>query len=138
MSGSQREPRANLSRRGFLKSAGGLAAGGALGDAALAAGGAGLLGDGVERLSGEVEIELELNGEKRKLTCEPRTTLLEALRVHLDPPLSGSKLVCDMGSCGACTVQVDGRVAYACLLLAADLQGHKIRTVEGLARDGQL
>lgn len=129
---------ADLSRRGFLKSAGGLAAGGALGGGALAASGAGLLGDGVERLSGEVEIELSINGAKRKLRVEPRTTLLSALRDRLEPALTGTKEVCDMGSCGACTVHVDGRPAYACLLLAVDCVGKAITTIEGLAEGDRL
>ncbi len=128
----------DLSRRGFLKSAGGLAAGGALGESALAAANSGLLGDGVERLSGEVEIELTLNGAKRKVKVEPRTTLLSALRERIEPPLSGTKEVCDMGSCGACTVHVDRKPAYACLLLAVDCVGKSITTIEGLAKGDEL
>jgi xanthine dehydrogenase YagT iron-sulfur-binding subunit len=128
----------DLSRRVFLKSAGGLAAGGALGQSAVAATNAGLFGDGVERLSGEVEIELTLNGAPRKVKVEPRTTLLSGLRDRLEPALSGTKLVCDMGSCGACTVHVDGKPAYACLLFAVDCVGKKIKTIEGLANGDTL
>jgi aerobic-type carbon monoxide dehydrogenase small subunit (CoxS/CutS family) len=62
--------------------------------------------------------------------------LLDALRVDLE--LTGTKKVCDMGDCGACTVLVDGRAVYSCLLLAIDCAGREIRTVEGLGADGQL
>lgn len=67
---------------------------------------------------------------------EPRRTLLDALRYDLR--LTGTKKVCDMGDCGACTVVVDGRAMYACLLLAVDCAGRDITTVEGLARGNEL
>jgi aerobic-type carbon monoxide dehydrogenase small subunit (CoxS/CutS family) len=67
---------------------------------------------------------------------EPRRTLLDTLRNDLQ--LTGTKKVCDMGDCGACTVLMDGRAMYACLLLAVDCQGRQITTIEGLTRDGQL
>lgn len=85
-----------------------------------------------EGLAETVDVTLSINGEDRLLRIEPRTTLLSALRHHLATPLTGTKLVCDRGNCGACTVLVDGRPAYACLLLAADLEGHPIRTIESL------
>ena len=122
-----------LSRRSFLKGAGGVAAAGGALSGALAAPPESAPGQGGTRtLAGEIEIVLDINAEQRKLRVEPRTTLLSALRVRLDPPLTGTKEVCDRGDCGACTVLVDDRPAYACLLLAADLVGRKIRTVEGL------
>jgi len=80
---------------------------------------------------GEVPIELTINGRTHALRVEPRTTLLDAIRNTLD--LTGHKRVCDRGSCGACTVIVDGRTAYACSMLAIEAQGKAIRTVEGLA-----
>jgi len=83
-------------------------------------------------MSGTVEAALQVNNERRTVQVEPRTTLLNALRNHLDPPLTGPKLVCDMGTCGACTVLVDDRPVYACLVLAVDAVGKKITTVEGL------
>src|SRR5699024_6773591 len=67
---------------------------------------------------------------------EPRRTLLDALRHDLQ--LTGAKKVCDMGNCGACTVIVDGRAMYACLLLAVDCDGRDIRTIEGLASGEEL
>jgi aerobic-type carbon monoxide dehydrogenase small subunit (CoxS/CutS family) len=79
---------------------------------------------------------LHVNGAEHGLVLEPRRTLLDALRYDLH--LTGTKKVCDMGDCGACTVLVDGRAMYACLLLAVDCQGRRITTIEGLGRDGQL
>jgi xanthine dehydrogenase YagT iron-sulfur-binding subunit len=81
-------------------------------------------------------ITLHINGAEHGLVLEPRHTLLDALRDDLH--LTGTKKVCDMGDCGACTVLVDGHAMYACLLLAVDCQGRRITTIEGLARDGQL
>jgi aerobic-type carbon monoxide dehydrogenase small subunit (CoxS/CutS family) len=92
----------------------------------------------VETLSGEIDVELSINGAKQTVRVEPRTTLLDALRVNCNPPLTGTKLVCDRGNCGACTVIVDGMPRYACLQLAADLRGHEIRTIEGLAKGEEL
>src|SRR5262245_12181985 len=131
--------RRSFSRRSFLKGAGGVAAGGALGSAASAAAKpAPVRSASAARVSGEVEIELSINGAVKKLKVEPRTTLLGALRDKLDPPLTGSKLVCDQGACGACTVLIDGRTRYACMTLALDAVGREIRTVEGLAPAGEL
>ncbi|MGI8994744.1 MAG: 2Fe-2S iron-sulfur cluster-binding protein [Nocardioidaceae bacterium] len=81
-------------------------------------------------------ISLRVNGQTRSLTLDHRTTLLDALREHLD--LTGSKKGCDHGQCGACTVLVEGRRANACLLLAVAQQGREITTIEGLASDGEL
>jgi xanthine dehydrogenase YagT iron-sulfur-binding subunit len=81
---------------------------------------------------GEVPVALTINGRTHKLNVEPRMTLLDAVRNQLD--ITGSKRVCDRGSCGACTMIVDGRAIYACSTLAIDAQGRSIRTVEGLAQ----
>jgi aerobic-type carbon monoxide dehydrogenase small subunit (CoxS/CutS family) len=81
-------------------------------------------------------ITLHVNGAEHGLVLEPRRTLLDALRDDLH--LTGTKKVCDMGDCGACTVLVDGRAMYACLLLAVDCQGRQLTTIEGLACDGEL
>jgi len=78
-----------------------------------------------------MEITLRINGGDHRLSLDPRTTLLDALRDHLG--LTGSKKGCDQGQCGACTVHLDGRRVLACLTLAAAAQGHEITTVEGLA-----
>ena len=91
-----------------------------------------------------VEIALKVNGQDVKLSVEPRVTLLDALRDHLklgsaDPvDLTGSKRVCDRGSCGACTMLVGGKTVYSCTTLAVEAQGREIRTVEGLAKEGKL
>ncbi len=138
MTATPRDPeseRPGFSRRALLKGAGGVAAGGALGDAAR---GAVLEDDAVRTQRGAFDIELQINGQARSVRVEPRTTLLAALRERVEPPLTGAKLVCDQGNCGACTVLLDGRPAYACLQLACDLDGVAIRTVEGLERDGEL
>jgi xanthine dehydrogenase YagT iron-sulfur-binding subunit len=74
---------------------------------------------------------LRVNGADRSVRLEPRVTLLEALRDHLD--LTGAKKVCDRATCGACTVHLDGKPVYACSVLAIEAQGTEIRTIEGLA-----
>jgi xanthine dehydrogenase YagT iron-sulfur-binding subunit len=79
---------------------------------------------------GATAIELKVNGASKTVTVEPRVTLLEALRDHLG--LYGTKLVCDRGACGACTVHLDGNPVVACMILAADARGHEIVTIEGL------
>jgi xanthine dehydrogenase YagT iron-sulfur-binding subunit len=85
---------------------------------------------------GPVEIELTINGAVRKVTVEPRTTLLSVLRNTLD--LTGAKEVCDRGACGACTVLRDGRTINSCMMLALDARGSAIRTIEGLAAGAKL
>ena len=80
------------------------------------------------------KLKLDVNGRTHELALEPRVTLLDALREHLN--LTGSKKGCDQGQCGACTVHVDGERVLACLTLAAQVEGRKITTVEGLAPDG--
>ena len=83
-------------------------------------------------LTGTVKVVLDVNGQKREVQVEPRTTLLNAMRNHLEPAVTGPKLVCDMGTCGACTVLLDGKPVYSCLVLAVDAANKKITTVEGL------
>jgi carbon-monoxide dehydrogenase small subunit len=78
-------------------------------------------------------LDLRVNGETRKVTFPTHHTLLEILRERLD--LTGTKHGCELGECGACTVLVDGQPILSCLLLAADLEGRDIETVEGL-QDG--
>jgi xanthine dehydrogenase YagT iron-sulfur-binding subunit len=124
----------DISRRGFLHTsaaaAGGLAAQPAIARRALAA------EPSPTRTADMVDIVLEVNGRRRALAVEPRVTLLDALREHLY--LTGTKKGCDHGSCGACTVHVDGRRVNSCLTLAARSQEKAITTIEGLAADGEL
>jgi xanthine dehydrogenase YagT iron-sulfur-binding subunit len=81
-------------------------------------------------------VDLTVNGQHRRLRVEPRVSLLDALREHLGLP--GSKKGCDQGTCGACTVWVDGRRVLACLTLAVTCEGREVTTIEGLATDGDL
>ena len=78
-----------------------------------------------------IQVHLEVNGRSHPADIEARTTLLDVLREHLD--LTGAKRACDRGECGACTVLVDDQPMYACHLLAMQVQGRKIVTIEGLA-----
>ncbi|MEU9875908.1 (2Fe-2S)-binding protein [Streptomyces phaeochromogenes] len=81
-------------------------------------------------------ISLNINGEKRTLSVDHRTTLLDALRERLD--MTGTKKGCDQGQCGACTVLLDGRRAVSCLQLAVAAEGREITTIEGMAAGDQL
>ena len=84
----------------------------------------------------KISIALTVNGRAVELNLAPWTTLLDALRDHLD--LTGTKKGCDHGQCGACTVLVDGRRINSCLTLAVMKDGAHVTTIEGLARDGAL
>jgi len=120
-----------VSRRGFLRGLG--AAAGA------AAVGAPLLGARQEPRAlgpGPVKVALHINGAAREVEIEPRVTLLNALRNHLD--LTGTKKICDRGSCGGCTVLIDGAPVNSCLMLALDAEGRKVETIEGLASGDKL
>lgn len=118
-----------LTRRGFLKGVGaGAVATGVVSSAnqaqEAAAGEAQVVGPG------EVPVTLTINGKQKRLRIEPRVTLLDAMRNRLD--LTGPKKVCDRGTCGACTVLLDGDPVYACSMLAIEAQGRELTTVEGL------
>lgn len=83
-----------------------------------------------------VPVRFTLNGKAVDPAVEPRTTLLEALRIDLDT--TGPKVVCDRGSCSACTVLVDGVPRNSCMMLAHDVAGRSVTTVEGLAQGQRL
>ena len=127
---------ADPSRRRFLKGVGIVGAGVGLADRLFEVEAKGEhaanAGAGGAPARGTVQIALQVNGERRNVSVEPRTTLLNALRNNLNPPLTGAKLVCDMGTCGACTVLLDDKPVYACLVLAVDAVGRRVTTVEGL------
>src|SRR6188472_2643072 len=123
----------SVSRRDFLKTAGVVSAVTAATSPAEADAQAAVNGVG----PGDVPVRLTVNGKRVDLMIEPRVTLLDALRMRAD--LTGNKRGCDRGACGACTMIVDGRTVYACSTLAIEVQGKKIRTVDGLASaSGQL
>jgi xanthine dehydrogenase YagT iron-sulfur-binding subunit len=90
----------------------------------------------VAAISEKILVTLNVNGKPVKLLVAPWTSLLDALRDHLD--LTGTKKGCDHGQCGACTVLVDGRRINSCLTLAVMKEGAAVTTVEGLAADGML
>jgi carbon-monoxide dehydrogenase small subunit len=81
-------------------------------------------------------LKLHVNGEEFEVLTEIHKTLLEVLREDLG--LTGTKRGCDLGTCGACTVLIEGKPYLSCLTLAVDVQGKKIVTIEGLAQDGEL
>ena len=119
-----------VSRRGFMRRAG-------IGGSVL---GAGLLDKKAPAAPpaearfigpGAVPITLKINGKPQTLNLEPRVTLLDALRNHLE--LTGAKRVCDRATCGACTVILNGKSVYSCTVLAIDAQGKDIQTIEGIS-----
>lgn len=83
-----------------------------------------------------MDISPWVNGVRRDLRVEPRTTLVDALRDQLG--LTGTKKGCDRGECGACTVHVNGRRVLACMMLAVMADGAEVTTIEGLAEDDEL
>jgi xanthine dehydrogenase YagT iron-sulfur-binding subunit len=128
-----------VSRRQFLKGSGAVAAATALGSPSLQAAEPTKAEDGAKVIGmgpGPVKIQLNVNGKKMSNSVEPRVTLLDALRNYLD--VTGCKRVCDRGSCGACTVMLDGKPIYSCTMLAIEAQGKEIRTAESLIADGKL
>ncbi len=123
-----------FSRRSFLKGAGVAATG----TTVLSSG---LLGYAAEPPSrvigpGVTDATLTVNGAAKHLSIEPRTTLAEALRDELH--MTGTKIVCDRGSCSACTVLLDGMPVNSCMTFALDAVGRKITTIEGLGDPAHL
>jgi xanthine dehydrogenase YagT iron-sulfur-binding subunit len=130
-----------LSRRDFLRGTGATAAATALTGTGLPkmAGGA----DAAQAQSavpsfgpGALRISLNVNGRATTASVEPRVTLLDALRNYMD--VTGCKRVCDRGTCGACTVMLDGKPVYSCSMLAVEAQGKEIRTAESLVQGDRL
>src|SRR4028119_1970276 len=138
---SQPQRNLRLSRRDLLKIGGVAATAGAVPAAGLLVaktGEAQAQGSTQSGLSGPaaVPVALTVNGTKQTLQLEPRVTLLDALRNHLD--LTGAKKVCDRGQCGACTVLMNDKPVMSCMTLAIAAQGADIQTIEGLAKGEQL
>jgi xanthine dehydrogenase YagT iron-sulfur-binding subunit len=125
----------HLTRRELLKLS--AATGGALAAERLFPGTAPLAAaQASEATAPAVNVVLRVNGAEHRLTVDPRTTLLDALREHLH--LTGSKKGCGLGQCGACTVLMDGKRVKSCLSLAALVEGREITTIEGLAEGERL
>jgi aerobic-type carbon monoxide dehydrogenase small subunit (CoxS/CutS family) len=136
MSDSKPKDSFSVSRRLFLKSFGTSAAVAATAQVEAVA--AELEKANAEKMQGPgaVPVTLQVNGKALQLQLEPRVTLLEALRNHSN--LTGSKEVCDRGTCGACSVLIGNTPVYSCSKLAIEAQGQPITTIEGLSKDGQL
>ena len=134
---SSKSIKKGLSRRGFLRGAGLTTAGTVvLNSGVLAFEGTETYAKG--QLLGEdaVSITMKVNGKVKSLAIEPRTTLADALRDHLE--LTGTKVVCDRGSCSACTVFLDGKPVNSCMTLALDVGDQEVTTIEGIAKGGEL
>jgi|YelNatPaOPRAMG01_1025707.scaffolds.fasta_scaffold00030_6 xanthine dehydrogenase YagT iron-sulfur-binding subunit len=127
------EGKGGVSRRGFLKGFGTGVVGAAVAAKVR-------LGEAAPQTSpgwdGKVPVVLRVNGKEYRLLLEPRTTLVRAIREHLG--LTGTKVVCDRGECGGCTVLMDNKPVYSCQVLAVEAQGHEITTIEGLVQAEEL
>ena len=132
-SDEKKEKSSGVTRRGFLKGAGISAAGAAILDAGLLAAGerSATASDPVVMGPGLVPVTLRVNGKEHTIKIEPRTTLAEALRFELG--MTGTKVVCDRGSCSACTVWLDAVPVCSCMTLAIDVGQRPVTTIEGLA-----
>lgn len=124
--------KSGVSRRDFLKISGVSAAVPLVSHASSLA----LADEVAEHGPGKVPVTLMVNGKQLNAQLEPRITLLDALRDRFE--LTGAKRVCDRGTCGACTIHLDGKAVYSCSVLAIDAQGHEITTIEGLGEPGKL
>ena len=119
-----------FTRRGFLKGAGAGAVTAAVAPAILVSEAGTAAAQEAEGVM-SATISLDVNGQSHNVEVEARTTLADALRDRLE--ITGPKVVCDKGECGACTVELDGKLVFSCMTLAMDAQGRKIETVEGMA-----
>ena len=133
MSDKINSPRSGFDRRAFLTGAAGTAVAIPLTARAAAEP---LQAPVTQDPTAPVQVTLRINGERRTLALDARTTVLDALREHAG--LTGSKKGCDHGQCGACTVLLDGQRVVSCLTLALAAEGREITTIEGLASGGKL
>ena len=133
----QSSSNAGWSRRDFLKISG-VSAAVPLAGSLVASAGALVRETADDTLQGpgKAPISLTVNGKSYRAQLEPRVTLLDALRDQFE--MTGAKRVCDRGTCGACTVLMDGKAVYSCSILAIDAQGKAITTVEGLSQGDKL
>jgi xanthine dehydrogenase YagT iron-sulfur-binding subunit len=128
--------RKGISRRGFIKLVGAGALATTVGDAVKPGRTAAATAADVTERGETLRITLRVNGRRHRVKVEPRWSLLDVLREKLG--LSGPKLGCGRGECGACTVLIDGQPRYACLTLAPEAEGKEITTVEGLMKGEEL
>lgn len=129
---SSESPKTGVSRRGFLKGAGVTTAGTVLlSNDVLAFKSSETFTKGRKVGPEGTEITLKVNGDNHTLKVEPRTTLANALRDRLG--LTGTKVVCDRGSCSACTVYLDGKPVNSCITLALEVGDREVTTIEGIA-----
>jgi xanthine dehydrogenase YagT iron-sulfur-binding subunit len=127
---SKQSPKKGISRRKFIQGVGtGVVSSSVLIDT-LKASPKGSAGEALKPHEGSVPLSFKVNGKEVRVKIEPTTTLVEVLRDHLK--LTGTKVSCDQGECGACTVLVDGKAIYSCHFLALDAAGKDVITVEGL------
>ena len=128
------EADSGISRRDFLQGSSAGALSGGLLAGSFSASASAAPAAAVEVIGpGPVPFTLRINGKTHQVNLEPRVTLLDALRNHLD--LTGAKKVCDRATCGSCTVILDGNPVYACSVLAVESQGREIQTIEGLGSE---
>ncbi|MCY4401172.1 MAG: (2Fe-2S)-binding protein [Candidatus Poribacteria bacterium] len=133
----------NISRRSFLKGVGTGTVAATVAPAAVLVGAPEKADAQTDEAISTAEIQLNINDQVYQIEVEARTTLLSVLRDGIDTEgnyvdLTGAKLICDKGECGGCTVLVDGKPVYACMMLAMDAQGKQITTVEGIANGDEL
>jgi xanthine dehydrogenase YagT iron-sulfur-binding subunit len=124
-------PQKGISRRGFLSS---VSAGAVV--AVSLKGAPEAPAQEIEAFGETVTVDLNINGSRRKILVEPRWTLVYVLREVLG--LTGTKIGCERGECGACTVLIDDKPRYSCMTLAVEAEGHEIITVEGLLNGDEL
>ena len=130
-------PKKGFSRRGFLRGAGLTTAGTVMLSQGVSALGVSQTPELGTRFPAEgVEIQMKINGRQYALTVEPRTTVATALREHLG--FTGTKVVCDHGSCSACTVFIDGKPVNSCITMALDVGASEVSTIEGVSEGDEL
>ncbi len=133
----EKTPKKGLSRRTFLKGASLTTAGTVMANSTLLA-----IESTTRPATGQaygpdsLTIQMKVNGTIHSLIVEPRTTLAAALRDRLE--LTGTKVVCDRGSCSACTVYIDGKPVNSCMTMALDVGEQEVTTIEGIAKNGEL
>ena len=143
MSEKEKKKGTNISRRSFLKGVGTGTVAATVVPAAILVGDTETADAQTDGAISTAEIQLNINEKLYQIEIEARTTLLAVLRDGIDTggnnvDLTGAKLICDRGECGGCTVLVDGKPVYACMMLAMDAHGKQIATVEGIANGDDL